>query len=197
MISGTIDGRKTFLALTIEGRRLDATIRESIRDISREFEAKLKAEIRRPKTGRAYGATRGRRSYRKQRVTEQVLGKSMTYTKIVGRTIRVRAGRASAPGEAPGVFTGDLVRSIRTKFPAQGKGYSARIFANRKTAWYRHFLEFGTKTRIQKRSRGRAVNKAVGRIEPRPVFTPMQAALQQKLFGRVERAVDLFTAFRG
>tara|TARA_R110000751_G_scaffold307640_1_gene430345 strand:- start:32969 stop:33562 length:594 start_codon:yes stop_codon:yes gene_type:complete len=197
MISGTITGRKTFLALTIESRRLDATIRDSIRDLSREFEAKLKAELRRPKGGQAYGVNKGRRSYSKRRVTETVLGKSMTFTKIVGTTKVVRAGRASRPGEAPGVYTGNMVRSIRVKYPAQGKGYSARIFANRKTAFYRHFLEFGTKNRVQKRSRGNTVNKSVGRIAPRPVFTPMQADLQARLFGRVERAVDLFTAFRG
>lgn len=197
MISGTITGRATFLDLQIESRRLDETIRTAIRDLSRDYNAKLIAELRRPKGGKTYGANKGRRTYARQKVKSTVFGRKVAYTAVVKQVRPTNAYRASAPGEAPAVHTGAEVNAVRIKFPSKGKGYSARIYADRGTAFYRHFLEFGTRPRVQATWRGKAVNRRVGRIAPRPVFSPLQSQLQIDLGARVQRAVDLFVAFKG
>lgn len=197
MITGTISGRSSFLDLVIEGRRLDEGIRGAIRDLAQQYNARLVAELRRPKGGKRYGGSKGRRTYRRGTVRTTVFGKAVKYRGVIKDTIATVAYRASAPGEAPAVQTGSEVGAIKVKFPSKSKGYGARIFADRKVAFYRHMLEFGTRARVQKTQRGKAVNRYVGSVAPRPVFSPLQAQLTGDLAGRVQRAVDVFVAFRG
>lgn len=191
MIDLKITGRETFLDLQIAARRLDETLRTTVRDLAKRFETDLKNELRRPKSGKAYGAQSSRTAFRRSSRKTVIFGRAAKVRTVVRRTVKTRAYRASAPGEAPASFTGNELRSIRIK----SKAYGATIFADRGTAFYRHFLEFGTKARIQRSQRGKAVNRNVGAIAPRPVFSPLQARLDVEMQDRVERAVDLFVAF--
>lgn len=184
-----IDGRDGFLALRIQQAKLDERIRESIRELTRQYRAELVSQLRSPKGGRLYGQQKARSFYRRQRVTATIFGGQQVK---VSRNVRVtkatKAYRASRPGEPPAVFTGTLLRSIRTKFPSREKGYGAKVFANRGTAFYRHFLEFGAGPP----RRGR---KGTGGYRaPRPVFSPLQARLEVELSGRVLAAVNSFVS---
>lgn len=191
MITMKITGRETFLDLQIAGRRLDETLRTAVKDLARRYEAELKNELRRPKSGKAYGAQSSRSAFRRSSRKTVIFGRTANVRTVVRRSVKTKAYRASAPGEAPASFTGTELRSIKVKT----RGYGATIFADRGTAFYRHFLEFGTKARTQRTQRGKAVNRNVGRIAPRPVFSPLQARLDVDMQDRVERAVDLFVAF--
>ena len=191
MIDLKISGRETFLDLQIAARRLDETLRTAVRDLAKRFEADLKNELRRPKSGKTYGGQSSRAAFRRSSRKTVIFGRTANVRTVVRRTVKTRAYRASAPGEAPASFTGTELRSIRVK----AKAYGATIFADRGTAFYRHFLEFGTKQRTQRTQRGKAVNRRVGAIAPRPVFSPLQARLDVEMRERVERAVDLFVAF--
>lgn len=196
MITGRFtEGRSSFLDLAIESRRLDETIRSAIQDLARQYEAKLKMSLQAPKGGRVYGESRGRRVYERRTVKAEVFGKKVRYKATTSRLVTAGGRRASAPGQAPAVFTGSMLRSIRTAVPSKGKGYSARVFADRKIAFYRHFLEFGTAERVQRSGPYGSKNKRVGRVAPRPVFSPLQAALERELDARVARAVELFATF--
>ncbi len=196
LISGGVtQGRSSFLDLVIEGREMDADIRKAIRELAREYEGQVKAELRRPKTGKLYGGG-ARRVYSRQRVKTTVFGKAVSYRGLVASAVAAPQYRASRPGEAPASRTGAEVGAVRLRFPSKGRGYSARVFADRGVAFYRHFLEFGTAPRVQRTQSGKAVNRVVGRVAPRPLFTPLQKRLSEDLFRRVERAVDVFVAFR-
>ena len=179
----------------IEGRQMDADIRRAIQELGKQYETQARNELRRPKTGKLYGGGSARR-YARQRIKTTVLGKAVSYRGIVASPIAVPAYRASRPGEAPATRTGTELGALRLKFPSKGKGYTARIYADRGVAFYRHFLEFGTGPRIQRTQRGKTVNRVVGRIAPRPLFSPLQARLSDELFRRVERAIDVMIAFR-
>lgn len=191
MIDLKITGRETFLDLQINARRLDETLRTTVKDLARSYEAALKNELRRPKSGKAYGAQTSRFAFRRSSRKSVIFGRTANVRTIVRRPVKTRAYRASAPGEAPASFTGNELRSIKVKT----RGYSATIFADRGIAFYRHFLEFGTKARTQRTQKGKSVNRNVGAIAPRPLFSPLQARLDGELQSRVERAVDLFVAF--
>lgn len=184
-------GRTAFLDLLIDQRKLDAEIRSAIRGLAREYRQRLVSQLRAPKSGRTYAAREQRGTYRR--------------TKGVVRRLSVgtKRYRASAPGQAPAVQTGTLVRSVRTKIGGKGGAYAARIFADRKTAFYRHFLEFGVGQRqirrgrqfdgAGKRQRLRLRNAASsGAVAPRPVWSPLQAALSRDLQSRVLAAVQGF-----
>ncbi len=184
-------GRTAFLDLLIEQKKLDEAIRLSVRGLAREYRAKLLGHLRAPKSGRLYAARKERATYRR---TKGVVRRLSVATKRV---------RASAPGQAPAVSTGTLVRSVRTKIGGKGGAYSARIFADRKTAFYRHFLEFGVGARQirrgrqfdgkSKKQRLRARNAASsGAVAPRPVWSPLQAQMTAELEARVRAAVQGF-----
>ncbi|MBK1656846.1 hypothetical protein [Paracraurococcus ruber] len=191
-------GRETFLDLVIAGRRLDETLRQTVRETAQEYQARLKADLRAAKSGKLYGARAGRRTFRRVTRKTTVFGRQASYRTVAAVARNTRAYRASAPGQAPAVFTGAELRAVKLKFPAKEKGYGAKVFADRGVAFYRHFLEFGTRDRVQRRGAGgKAVNRFVGRIEPRPVFSPLQAQLEAEMLRRVGRAADLFAAFRG
>jgi hypothetical protein len=184
-------GRTAFLDLLIDQRKLDAAIREAVRGLAREYRQRLVAQLRAPKAGRTYAARDQRGTYRR--------------TKGVVRRLSVstKRYRASAPGQAPAVQTGTMLRSIKTKIGGRGGAYSARIFADRRTAFYRHFLEFGVGQRQirrgkqfdgkSKRQRLRARNVASsGAVAPRPVWSPLQTSMSRDLQARVLAAVQGF-----
>lgn len=180
-------GRTAFLDLAIQGAQLDADVRKAVRDLTSLYRKRVVAELRSPKSGRKYGARTGRAFYRRQRRTTQVFGRTATYTANVRVKGRTRAYTASAPGQAPAAFTGTLARSVRAKVPARGKGWSARVFADRGTAFYRHMLEFGTKQRQTKRPR-----RSVGAVAPRPIWSRLQADVDRALPAAVLAAVERF-----
>lgn len=183
-------GRTAFLDLQLQGAKLDQDVRTAVREMAASYRARVVADLRAPKSGRQYGARNARSFYRKQRKTVQLLGgKRGSYMATVRSTKRTRAYTASAPGQAPAVFTGTLARSVRSKVPAKGKGWSARVFASRATAFYRHFLEFGTAPRATKRPA-----RNVGRVAPRPIWSRYQAEIERELPARVLTALDKFQA---
>ena len=186
-------GRETFVEIQVAARQLDETLRRTVRETAALYRARLVAAISGEGSGAFYGRQSGRVVYRRVTRKVELFGGKTGRVRSVARVQRTGiARRASAPGEAPARFTGTLLRSIRTKFPGREKGYGAKVFADRGTAFYRHFLEFGTRERSTRRPR-----RSVGRLAPRPIFSPLQAALERDLDARVGRAVDLFVAFRG
>lgn len=183
-------GRTAFLDLQLQGAKLDQDVRTAVREMAASSRARVVAELRAPKSGQQYGARRARAFYRKQRKTVQLLGgKRGSYMATVRATKRTRAYTASAPGQAPAVFTGTLARAVRSKIPGKGKGWSARVFASKATAFYRHFLEFGTAMRATKRP-----PRHVGRVAPRPIWSRYQAEIERELPARVLAALDKFQA---
>lgn len=182
-------GRTAFLDLQIAQKKLDQTLRTEIRTLTREYRGKLVAALRAPKKGRIYSARAQRRAYGK---TGGFFGR---------RSVATKKYRASAPGEAPAVQTGTLLRSIRTKVGGKLGPFSARVFANRRLAFYRHFLEFGVGSRKIRRGREVRGKRRVirerfgassGSVAPRPVFSPLQAQLTRDLQQRVLKAVQEF-----
>jgi hypothetical protein len=207
-----ITGRGEFLRLAIEAGRMDQAVRDAVRNLSRQYREKAVAEIRRAKSGKAEAARRSRGYYRRVREkgVELFGGATGTVSRLKYTARRTGAYRASRPGEAPASLTGTLARSVRAKYPSRGSnGYGATIYANRGTAWYRHLLEFGTRERFMRqrrkagagvasshvsgRSRAKgAAGKSVGRVLPRPLWTPMQARLQADMEAAVLRALAEF-----
>lgn len=171
-----IQGRDGFLKMQIAGRQLDANVRGVVRDTAKEYRKKAADEIREPKTGRVYGARKGRRIYRVVREQVRVFGGGTAkVARLQRKSVATKLHTASSPGQAPANYTGTLLRSLRTKFPRREKGYGAKVFALRPTAWYRHMLEFGTK-----------------HAAPRPLFGPLQDRLEGELESRILRAIDRF-----
>lgn len=180
-------GRTAFLDLAIQGARLDQDVRAAVREMAAGYRAKVVTELRSPKSGRRYGAQRGRAFYR--RVTRQVElfgGKTGRYRAVQRVTGNTRAYTASAPGQAPATRSGTLARAVRAKIPGRGKGWTARVFADRGTAFYRHFLEFGHGP-ARKGRKGRT-----GYAAPRPIWSKYQAQIERELPQRVLAALDRF-----
>lgn len=181
-------GRTAFLDLAIQGARLDQDVRKAVRELAATYRAKVIAELRAPKSGTKYGARAGRSFYRRARRSVEVFGgRTARYTATVRANKRTKAYTASAPGQAPAVFTGTLARSVRARTPAKGKGWAARVFADRGTAFYRHMLEFGTKQRFTKKPR-----RNVGAVAPRPIWSKYQAEIDRALPQAVLAALDRF-----
>lgn len=183
-----IEGRGAFLDLRIQTARMEADIRKTLREMAASYRQRVVATLRAPKSGRRYGGRSARAFYRVQRRSVTLFGgKTGSYRAAVRATKATKAYTASAPGQAPAVLTGTLLRSIRTKVPSRGKGFTVRVFANRQTAFYRHFLEFGHGA-ARKGRKGRT-----GPAAPRPVWSPLQAEIQRELPRRVLAALDHFT----
>jgi hypothetical protein len=199
MIGVSIGNRGAFLKLATDAAALDADLRGVIRDLAREYNRIVATELRRPKSGILYGARSGRARYRSVRRRVELFGGAQrTVTRrerLRGAT--VRSWRASRPGEAPAVFTGNLLRGLRVAFPSREKGYGAKVFSRRGIAGHRHLLEFGTAERIQRTWRGKTVNRKVGRVAPRPIWSPLQKRAMDDLERRLLRAIDANAAFRG
>lgn len=194
-------GRTAFLDLKIAQGKLDQAIRQSIRDLAREYRNKLLGELRSSKRGRRYAKRSGRAVYRRVRATVTIGNQKRTGRVIRAARANVGTYTASAPGEAPAVATGTMQRAIRTKIGGRNGAFSARVFADRGTAFYRHFLEFGTGPRVTRRAKlvngksrkQRAVARAsAGSLAPRPVFSPLQSRLTRDLEARVAQAVAGF-----
>lgn len=165
-----IEGGGEFLRMKINAQKLDNEIQASIRKLSNEYKAKLVAELSKPGTGRLYKGTTSRRK------------------RFFAKAQERPAYRASAPGQPPARMSGNLLRSVRLKFPRKGKGYSAVVFEHRGIAFYRHFLEFGAGPAKKGKRKG-----AGGVRAPRPVFSPIQKQIDADLTGAIERAIGNFT----
>lgn len=201
MIGVSVGNRGAFLKLATDAAALDADLRGVIRDLAREYNRIVAGELRRPKSGILYGLRAGRARYRSVRRRVELFG---GVERTVNRRERlkssnVRAWRASRPGEPPAVFTGNLLRGLRVKFPSREKGYGARVFSNRGVASHRNLMEFGTTERVQRtlRKSGKVINRKVGRVAPRPIWTPLQKRALDDLERRLLRAIDANIAFRG
>lgn len=181
-------GRTAFLDLAIQGARLDQDVRAAVRALANEMRDRVIAELRSPKSGKQYGARSGRSFYRRQRRSVELFGgKRGSYSAAVLTKKRTKAYTASAPGQAPATFTGTLARAVRAKIPGKGKGWSARVYADRGTAFYRHFLEFGTGPRATRRPR-----RSVGALAARPIWSRRQAQIARVLPQVVLVAVERF-----
>ena len=199
MICLSIGNRGAFLKMATDAAALDADLRGVIRDLAREYNRIVAAELRRPKSGVLYGLRTGRARYRAVRRRVELFGgvQRTVVRRERLKSSRVRSWRASRPGEAPAVFTGNLLRGLRVAFPAREKGYGAKVFSRRGIASHRHLLEFGTAERIQRRQNGKVVNRRVGRVAPRPIWSPLQKRAMDDLERRLLRAIDANAAFRG
>jgi hypothetical protein len=199
MIGVSIGNRGAFLKLATDAAALDADLRGVVRDLAREYNRIVASELRRPKSGIMYGMRTGRARYRAVRRRVELFGgvRRTVVRRERLKTTSVRSYRASRPGEAPAVFTGNLLRGLRVAFPQREKGYGAKVFSRRGVAGHRHLLEFGTAERIQKRQFGKVVNRRVGRVAPRPIWTPLQKRAMDDLERRLLRAIDANAAFRG
>lgn len=179
-------GRSTFLDLKIQQGKLEQDVRAAVREMTAAYRARIVAELRAPKGGRQYGARASRAFYRRVRTNVTLFGGAQgsfrRVTRVQGKT---RAYTASKPGQAPASFTGTLARSVRTK--VKGGGFRARVFADKGTAFYRHFLEFGTGPRSTRRPR-----RFVGALAARPIWSRLQAEIERELPRRVLAAVDKF-----
>ena len=187
-----IEGGGAFLKLQIAGRKLDEQVRKELRALAAEGRAQVVAAIRAPKSGRKYGGVAARGYLRRQRVEVTTFGGGKAkVSRPTLRTKKTRPYTASAPGQAPAIHTGTLLRSIRTKLPAREKGYGVKVFADRGTAFYRHMLEFGRGTLAKK---GAYRGRNIGVILPRPLWSPIQQRMEAQLEGRILRAVTTFEA---
>lgn len=194
-------GRSAFLDLKIAQAKLDLAVRGAIRDLAREYRNKLLGELRSTKRGKQYAKRTGRKVYRRVRKTITLGNQTRTGRVVAEARANVGTYTASAPGEAPAIATGTMQRAIRTKIGGKRGAFSARVFADRGTAFYRHFLEFGTGPRTTRRAKlfngkskkQRAVSRASSDVlAPRPVFTPLQRSLTRDLEAKVAAAVAGF-----
>lgn len=197
MIGLNIQGGGAFLKLRTDAAALDADLKAAVRDIAREYQRLVGAELSRPKSGALYGQ-RTRARYRAVRRKVELFGgvKRTVTRREQLRGTSIRAYRASRPGEAPAVFTGNLLRGLRVAFPSREKGYGAKVFSRRGIAGHRHLLEFGTGERIQRTQNGKTVNRRVGRVAPRPIWTPFQRRAMDDLEKRLLSVINASAAFR-
>jgi hypothetical protein len=180
-------GRTAFLDLAIEAGRMDDALKASVRKLATKYRAEVIRLLSQPGGGKQYRRTRGGYKVIRKRV-ELFGGRKATIRTTQRQAASGAVYRASAPGQPPAQFTGNLLRGVRTKYPSKGKGYTAITFSNRKLAAHRHLLEFGTSQRTQPTKGGKSRN--VGRVAPRPVWSP----LSSKAFAELE--AEVLTALR-
>jgi hypothetical protein len=150
--------------LLTQPQALRSALAKIVRETAFEVEADIKERMRSPKSGRTYRrgvltrkATKGTRSLGlRERTT-----KSGARLAIVGSRIH----RASAPGEAPAVDTGQLINSISTQVDDLHASVSTPL---QKAIW----LEEGTR-----------------KIAPRPSFEPAATDAREKFEARCDAAV--------
>lgn len=154
--------------------------RLAIRELVTQARGEARELIAASKSGRQYGGQVDSSVYRLQKIN----GKR----KATRLSTRFGAYRASAPGEAPASRTGTLLRSIRVARigaeKGRDRGFEFFVFADRRTAFYRAFLEFGTRWRRRKRRGG------AGQVEPRPLWTPLQRKFSRLARQRLDLAVE-------
>lgn len=172
-MSAIVEGSGEFLRIRTNAVKLDNDIKAAIRKLTRDARADLIKELSKPGTGRSYGAA-----------------KSVRIKKRLFLKDRQRpAYTASSPGRPPARMSGNLLNSVRTKYPAASKGYGAKVYATKGLAFYRHFLEFGAGPAKKGKRKG-----AGGVRLARPVFTPLQAKLDGKAIEAIQQAVNNFGA---
>lgn len=180
MIGVQVQGRAVFTNLLIQRAALEDELRKLPRDTARaarnEAAAKLRSTVR---FGKIYGARKGRSAYRLKRDGRRRVA--------LRSAMATRQYQASAPGEAPARFTGTLLSALRVARIRADKGFGYRVFADRRTAFYRHMLEFGTKPRSTRRPR-----RFVGTVAPRPIFGLLAAKYERELLAKAELAVAKF-----
>lgn len=153
-------------------------LRTVVTDVAKAAKAETKATIRRRKGGKSYSGQIDRKAYKLEK-----RGRGRAAVQV---SLSHRGYVASAPGEAPASRTGVLLASIRqARLRKKGADFGFFIFANSKTAFYRHFLEFGTRERARKRRGG----GSSGKIAPRPLFTPLALKYERLLRERIEREI--------
>lgn len=165
-------GRAAFLDLAIQAGRMDDEIKASIKRLAAKYQAEVVRLLSQQGSGKQYRRTRGGYKVVRRRV-ELFGGKKATIRTTQRQAASGALYRASAPGQPPAQFTGNLLRGVRTKYPSKGKGYTAITFSSRKLAAHRHLLEFGTAPRFQPLKGGK--RRFVGRVAPRPVWSPLTA----------------------
>lgn len=192
MINLKITGRDSFFKLAVDAARMDMAIRKEIRDLAREYNSYIANELRRPKSGNTYGARSGQTRYRtaREKITLPNGMQRIVKRRVAMKSKTVKSWTASAPNEPPAVFTGNLLRGLRLTFPKREKGYGARIFSSKRFANHRHWLEMGTGLRRQK-----TTGRKLGKIAPRPLWTPTQRRVIMDLERRVLRALQLTSVF--
>lgn len=152
-----------------------APARRLVSTLARDAKAEARAALRGTRTGRRYAGSTDNSAWSVNKGKGR-RGVSKTSKKFRGYV-------ASSVGEAPANRTGQLLRSIRAARVRGQRGLDAGfrffIFADRRTAFYQRFLEFG----IARRG-----------IGPRPLFTPLQAKfqarLERELPGALQRGLD-------
>jgi hypothetical protein len=170
MIGIQHNGAGEFLKLATDAKKLDNAIKAEIRKVTKEGRETAAARLAQAGTGRTYEAAKNARRAR-----------------FFSKARRIPTYTASAPGRPPAKASGNLLASVRSKFPRADKGYGAKVFANRGPAFYRHFLEFGARPA----KRGKRIG-AGGTRAPRPIWTPLQREFEGKLVQAMQRAVDRF-----
>lgn len=202
MIGLQIQNGGAFLKMATDAAALDADIKNAIKGIARDYNRIVGLELARPKSGKLYGARTfgapgGRQRYRTVRRRVELFGgrRGTVTRRIAYKQKQSIVYRASRPGETPARFTGNLLRGLRVKFPSREKGYGAKVFSTKGLAAHRHLLEFGTADRYQKTKGGK--RRYVGRVLPRPIWTPMQKRALDDLQRRLLRVIDASAAFRG
>lgn len=174
-------GRTAFLDLAIDAGRMDDALKASVRKLANKYRAEAVSRLSQPGSGKTWGRTR----YLVIRKKVELFGGRKA---TIASTQRQKGGgtyTASAPGRPPAIFTGNLVRSVRTKYPRKGKGYTAVTFAHRGNAFYRRWLEMGAGPAKKGKRIGAGGFRAI-----RPVWTP----LQKEAFAELE--AEVLTALR-
>lgn len=203
MIGLDIQNRGAF-NLAIHAAELDQNLRNLIKQIAREYQAIAASALSSQSAGRLYGARTfgqpgGRQRYRTVRKRVELFGgrKGTVTRRVALKQRQTVVYRGSAPGQPPGKFSGNLLRSLRMRFPAREKGYGAKVFAHRGTGAHRQLLEFGTgryRTVRGPKSKG---DRAKTHMQPRPLWSPLQKRALDDLHRRLLAVIDASAAFRG
>lgn len=139
-----------------------APARRLVSDLARQAKAEARAALRGSRSGRRYAGGVDSSSWK--------VGKGKGRRGVSKVSTTFRGYVASSPGEAPANRTGQTIRAIRAARVKGGRGLDAGfrffIFADRRTAFYQRFLEFGI------RRRG---------IGPRPLFAPLEIKFRRRL----------------
>lgn len=91
--------------------------------------------------------------------------------KLYAQSGRKSAQRSSAPGEAPAVQTGNLLRGVRARMAPKSKKYRRTAIVAAASP-HAHLLEFGTVT-----------------MKPRPFLGPALNEAREESFGKISSAM--------
>lgn len=160
------------------GGRIDKDTRGVIRRTAQEARRAMVVSLNKNGSGRLYSSGTEQRRYE---IAKTFSGRRRAFI----ASVRTRRGtyQASSPNNPPARLTGTLVRSIRARATRSRRGdYVFIIYADARTAFYRHFLEFGT-------GNFRPLGTG-GNIEPRPFIAPVQRRFAEIMAQRLNATVD-------